>query len=362
MEIYSEASELFLRRMRIMAREILANEVGLPVTRSRFEFKRKLYPLHIVIFEDQKKLGDYDSSQWRIGLSKRLMREAKDAVIRDVLRHEIAHLMTHLEFGDQVQAHGSEFKSVCTRFGWSHEISSAALELANANESYEGDASGEKLLARLKKLMALSESSNPHEAELATTKANELLIRHNLDRLDLNQADEVYVIPVLLSPRSNTKMHAIYEILKTFYVAPVFTKRQGQVALDVVGDRTAVKFAEYVAGFLSHELDRLWEVAKKENQLKGMRAKNSFFAGLARGYVSKIKEAQKSFDQAALIKVDHQSQLMLKRVYGRLSSTSSQSRVDSSAHNHGTKAGRNLTIRPGVERSSRHGGYLTYDS
>lgn len=348
--------------MRIMAREILANEVGLPVTRSRFEFKRKLYPLHIVVFEDANKLGDYDPTQWRIGLSKRLMREARDAVIRDILRHEIAHLITHLEFGEGVQAHGQEFKNICARYGWMSEISSAKLDLTTANEEYEGDLAGDKLLAKLKKLMALSESSNIHEAKLATTKANELLIRHNLDRLDVSQADEVYVLPVLFAARANAKMHAIYEILKTFYVAPVFTKRNGQVALDVVADRTGVRYAEYVARFLSHELDRLWLEGKKENNLKGARAKNSFFAGLARGYVSKIKESQKSFESQALVRVENESQLMLKRVYGRLSSTNSQSRTDHQAMGHGTKAGRDLTIRPGVEHSGSRGKLISFNS
>lgn len=345
-----------------MAKEILAKEVGLSFSRSRFEWRGRLYPLHLVIFEDQKKLGDYDYSQWRIGLSKRLMREAKDAVIRDVLRHEIAHLMTHLEFGHEVQAHGTEFKSICARYGWDSEVSSSSLELLRANESYEGDLAGEKLLARLKKLMALSESSNPHEAELATSKANELLVRHNLERIELEMADEVYVVPVLFSAKANAKMHAIYEILKTFYVAPVFTKRRGLVALDVVADKTGVAFAEYVASFLSHELDRLWEVTKKEQKLKGARAKNSFYAGVARGYVSKIKDSQKSFSQTALIKVENESMQMLKRVYSRLSSTSSNSKTDMSAMNHGTSAGRNLTIRAGVERRGASGRLLSYDT
>ena len=348
--------------MRIMAREILTKEVGLKFSRSRFEWQGKLYPLHLVVFEDQKKLGDYDHSQWRIGLSKRLMREAKDAVIRDVLRHEIAHLITHLLHGAEIFPHGPEFQEVCARYNWPKEVSSAALDLNSANENYTGDLVGEKLLIRLKKLMALAESSNPHEAEVATTKANELLVRHNLERIDLEQMEEVYVLPVLFAARTNSKMHAIYEILKTFFVAPVFTKRQGKIALDVVGDLTSVQFAHYVAGFLDAEFERLWLVAKNKQKLKGMVAKNSFYAGIGRGYVAKIKDAQKVFETKQIVRAEHASLMMLKRVYGRLSSTQSHSKTDATALNAGNQAGQKLTIRSAVERQASAGYLLSYDT
>ncbi len=291
------------------------------------------------------------------------MRQAKDAVIRDVLRHEIAHMMTHLYYGTNIDAHGTEFKNICSRYGWSHEISKATLDIASANDSYEGDLKTEKLLAKLQKLMALSESTNTHEAELAMSKANELLIKHNLDRLEVDQDDEVvYVLPVMFSAKSNAKMHAVYEILKTFYVAPVFTKRQGQVALDIVGDQASVKIAEYVSFFLQDELERLWIKAKKENDLKGLRAKNSFFSGVARGYVEKIQNSQKEFHQSALVKVQGSSQKMLARVYGRLSSTSSSSKADSSALHAGSNAGKKMNIRTGIEKRGNQGHLLSYDT
>tara|TARA_R110000868_G_scaffold198528_1_gene445065 strand:- start:114 stop:1154 length:1041 start_codon:yes stop_codon:yes gene_type:complete len=346
-----------------MAREILEKEVGLNLNRSRFEWRGRLYPLHIVVFEDHQKLGSYDSSQWRIGLSLKLLKNAKDAVTRDVLRHEIAHMMTHLEFGDGVKPHGAEFKSVCDKLGFDHSIASASLELESANDSYEGDLAGEKILGRIKKLMALSESPNAHEAELATKKANELLIRHNLARLEVDANDtEVYVLPVMFAAKSNTKMHAVYEILKTFFVAPVFTKRSGKVALDVVGDKTSVQVAEYVAHFLDGELERLWLEAKKEKKLSGLRAKNSFFAGVARGYVSKLEESHKEYSKPALIKINQHTKELLARVYGRLSSTSSGSKADHNALNIGNSAGKKLSIRSGVESRSSKRYLLNHDS
>tara|TARA_R110000868_G_scaffold334233_5_gene594972 strand:- start:7250 stop:8290 length:1041 start_codon:yes stop_codon:yes gene_type:complete len=346
-----------------MAREILEEEIGLKLNRSRFEWRGRLYPLHIVVFEDDHKLGSYDSSQWRIGLSLKLLKHAKDAVTRDVLRHEIAHMMTHLEFGENLKPHGQEFKSVCDKLGFDHKISNASLELETANDSYEGDLAGEKVLNRIKKLMALSESPNAHEAELATKKANELLIRHNLERLELDPFDsEVYVLPVMFAAKSNTKMHAVYEILKTFFVAPVFTKRNGKVALDVVGDRTSVKVAEYVASFLEGELERLWLQAKKTQKLSGLRAKNSFFAGVAKGYVTKLEESHKEYSRPALIKINQHSKELLARVYGRLSSTSSGSKADHNALNIGNSAGKKLSIRAGVESTSSKRYLLNHDS
>lgn len=47
----------------------------------------------------------------------------------------------------------------------------------------------QKLVERIKKLLALSESSNENEAAIAAQKAQELLVLHNLELSDLSESD-----------------------------------------------------------------------------------------------------------------------------------------------------------------------------
>ena len=69
--------------------------------------------------------------------------------------------------------------------------------------------------------------------------------------------------------------------------------------IEVTGSRTNVELADYVANFLDQELERLFSVYQKEHSdLKGQRAKNSFFKGMAEGYVEKIKKTQKEVSLA----------------------------------------------------------------
>ena len=209
------------------------------------------------------------------------------------------------------------------------------------------------MLERLKKLLALTSSDNPHERELATLKANQLLLEHNLDMTrQVHPEDEtVYVKRVLEATRKQTKHVSIYEILKTFYVSPVFNHGRGIFYLEVIGDKTTVELAEYVAHFLDHQLEVMWKEAKKNNPtFKNIAAKNSFFRGVAKGYVEKIesqkKQAAQSFE-LALIEKNLAKQM--KMVYSRIGHSSMNSgSLHSGANAAGIESGRNLSIKPGI--------------
>jgi len=357
MQIYSQTINTFINKVKVWTKEILSQEMNLSVRRNRFEFNGYLVPLNVVVFEHPSQLGRFEPHTYQIGLNKRLMLLAKDTVIKNILKHELAHLICYLKFG-HVQHHGAEFKSVCEQYGFSKDISAASAQLDSLNEKIEGDLPSEKLLARVKKLMALGSSNNPHEAQMATAKANELLLKHNLNSLSQKQNDdeEVCLKRVLSAKRNNAKLNAIYEILGSFFVQPVFSHGKGQVFLEVVGNRVNVELADYVANFLDKELEALYKNAQKDNpNLKGTAKKNAFLKGVAAGYLQKIKEYQK-VDQHSkeLVSLKGVLKEQVDLVYGRLSySKSSSGRTCSESKNLGTKAGKGLSIRPGVSNKKK---------
>ena len=297
MLLYSKTITSFIQKIKKMAHQIMKDEMGLTVRRSRFVWRGYLYPLHFVVFEDPKKLGYFDCTNYQIGLHKKLMFLAKDEVIKDILRHELAHFYSFLLHGDsfpQLEAHGKEYNEVCRGFRWEQNVFRAYSDLEKDNLLAPVNKDFDRLKEKIEKLMALSESDNPHEAERATLKANEYLLKYNIQNLGSLQKEEIsetVVLSVLKEKRLNASLNALYDILGYFYVQPVINRNLEGVSLDVVGSRLNVEIADYVAKFLKNEFERLWKNSqKKDPQLKGIKKKNSYIYGLARGFCTKLKK------------------------------------------------------------------------
>lgn len=352
MIIYDSTTLAFIQKTEQMLREVL-KDCGVSVRRSRFLWKNFLYPIHVVVFEG-KEWGHFNAPYFQIGLNRRLIWSAKDSVVRDVLRHELAHYFTLLEYGN-VSPHGKEFHEICTCFGFPESVSAATMNLEEENLAKVGDLHSERILEKVKKLLSLAQSANAHEAELATIKANQLLLRHNLDYVE--KEETLYLDRLLARSRKDDKLTAIYEILRHFIVRPVISMGKGTVCLEVTGTKTNVTLARYVAEFLDRELDHQWELARKEHDLSGLRAKNSFFLGMARGFDDKMKGVKEEFspeDRTALVKVEKNLDENVRMIYRRLGTVSSGRQTDHEAREVGKEKGRNLSIRHGVEGKAKN--------
>ena len=355
MKVYSETIHLFTRKCEKYLKEIITNETDILLKRSRFQINKYTYPLHIVAFVHQSKLGYFDPLTFQIGINQNLMFLAKESVIKDILRHEFAHYLNSILNPNATHHHGIEFKSICEKFNWSKSISKASMNITLANESIQGELHTEKLIRKVKALLKLAESDNPNEAQLATLKANQLLIKHNIKSLNSNIDDsKIYAKALISFKRKNAKLNCIYEILKHFLVKPVIVYGSGKVTLEVSGDKANIELAEYVADFMDKELDHLW---KNNNQgLKGLKAKNSFIMGIAKGYDEKMHNLKKDFskdEQKSLIVLNNNLDKKLNLIYQRLSHVGSNRSIDSNAYESGKKAGKNLTINSALKNKTK---------
>lgn len=354
MRVYSETIFSFIEKCEKMLKDILKNETALNVRRKRFERGGYLYPIDVVAFEGEN-LGYFDPERYQIGINSALLYKAKDNVIKDILRHELAHYLTTIEFGLNLMPHGREFKLICERHGWPSEISKASMNVELANLT-EGDTKSEKTLSKVKNLLKLAESSNPHEAELATLKANQLLLKHNLKYAQTFSDEKLYVKVLMTQKRRNAKIGAVYDILRHFMVRPVLSYGKNKVSLEATGSKTNLELADYVASFLNEELERQWNVIKAEKGLKGVKAKNSFFVGMARGYQEKVQKMEREFsseESKSLVIISQKLDRQVERIYNRLSNASTGSKTDPNSYNLGKKAGNSLTINKGVKGSGK---------
>lgn len=355
MLIYNQTTNAFIRRVRLYLKELVA-ELGFDYGTTRVKINNMTYPLNLVVFEGDQRLGFYDHHSFRLGLNLKLIYLANSDVLRDIIKHELAHFLTAIFYPAAHAPHGPEFLAICSRFKLPDYVAAARVNLDQANE-LQLDQRSEKVLRQVKKLLALAASNNQHEAEMATSKANQLLLRHNLELIDLrqeerNQEEDTFVHQVLTAKRQSAKLHAIYQILTTFYVYPVFHQGRGEVRLEVIGNRPSVELAEYVADFLDRHLEELWTIEQKRNpKLKGAVAKNSFFRGVASGHCQRINQLQQASSKE-LVVLQQNLERCVEQVYSRLGSSHSRSSFCPHSHALGKSAGEKLSIIPGVKHES----------
>ncbi|MCH9613568.1 MAG: hypothetical protein SP1CHLAM54_05730 [Chlamydiia bacterium] len=300
-QLYSKLILSFLSNVKKRALEILADEMHL--------HSIKGYPLHFTVFEDPNLLGYYKPDLYEIGISKTLL--GTDHWV-DVLRHELAHFYTHFKHGNTQTPHGHEFQTTCDKFSWGAHIKQATSIKTTKQR-------------QLEKLLALSQSTNPHEAESALLKAQSLATE-----LPEPETDTLALARPITVKRATQKLHAIASITRTFGISVVLNRGQTHTYLELIGYPENVKLATQTALFLSHELEELY---KNEQTLKGMRAKNAFFTGLAEGYLAKLNK------ETALIPAPP-----ITMIYPRLSSA----RIQTSNHfarKLGQKRGKNLSLK-----------------
>ncbi len=324
--VFSENILLFLKRIRSEANLIISREVGLPLQKGGFVLKDILYKPSFVLFEHPKTAGFFNPLTLEIGLNKAFLLEPEQDLVKDVLRHEIAHLLTYIAYGCDAQDHGGLFHKTCRMYGWGDSVSSASMEPADKStgESPEGDLR-RVVFEKVKKLLALASSENPHEAEMAALKANQILLRHNLGiikEIGMDVGPEVFMKRVLTAKRISQKLVAIADILRTFLVSPVFNRVAGTVYLELTGEKTNIEIGEYVGVFLDRRLEELWARVKKEGKCPaGPNKKNSFMRGVSCGYLAKAKNTVRQYSHEecrALCLVQETLDKRLGLVYPRL--------------------------------------------
>lgn len=354
--IFRKTSLAFQKKCLNIARELLSSKFNIQVRRSRFIFEGYHYPLNLVVFDHPNQLGFFNIKNYRIGINKRLMFESTERVLQNIICHELAHYICYLKHPDHEKAHGLEFQSLCRSYNLNEEVSRASINIAQEAAKSINQEHDYKIIKKISKILKLSASSNFHESKMATLKANELLLKHNLESLylseeELDQQDTVMKI-VLVARKNNAKLHAINEILSLFYVYPIFNYGKKQVYLEVIGTRVNVEMAHYVADFLDKKMDDLWLNTKKNDpRLKGPRAKNSFFKGVAEGFIQKMKTGHSELLQShskEVIKINKNLTDRVHQVYPKLTRSLVTQSHDIFAKRTGHAKGKELIINPAL--------------
>lgn len=221
------------------------------------------------------------------------------------------------------------------------------------------------VLDRLRKLMALSKSDNPHEASLAAEIAQKLMVQHHLDEFDLAEAERAPEEPVAdqgaIEPERDGQPRRIpsWEVFLASAVSKSVDCRiyyTPGVRISVVGRQSDAQVARYLFMYLSRTVRRLADDFWKhegDRQQGAARWKHGFRLGvvetirkrLSAGYRRAVEEATQG-DESKAIQLFERGDKVDRWMHDnlRLGSSRSVRYASTSGHEVGQRAGASIDL------------------
>jgi hypothetical protein len=217
------------------------------------------------------------------------------------------------------------------------------------------------IIEKVKKLLALSQSSNAHEAAAAAAKANALIDEYRLsvgqlqdtsneDPLTHDQSE-----PLLQADRAMRWRKTLAQALTKHYGCYIWNNTARRTVYYVVaGRKSDVEVLRYMFAYISLECERI-----TQNQAKGRG--RTFAESYRRGFVdgvlsqlqaSRATAVKASSDPMALVKLDDRAKDAEALVKGNVrlekGKKASYSRTDANAFYSGQSAGKALHLGSGL--------------
>lgn len=322
-------------------------------------FGEKLKPPVIALVESAQHLGRWVPANRRIEMARSFVMKRPWQEVLAVLQHEMAHQFVDEVLGVRDESpHGETFRSVCEARG----IDARAAGAPIVNPEIAADV--DRVLERIRKLLALAGSDNQHEAEAAMQRAHELMLRHNVDAASTKRS---YTVRHLGDPtkRCTRVETAVLSLLSEFFfvkviVVPAFVPHLGKrgKVYEIAGTLANVEMAEHVYGFLLATAERLWAENRSDARVRSGRDRLSYQDGVIRGFREKLLADRKTFKGTGLVWVGDSD---LDRFYAtrhpRIVTRKTTARYDG-AHAAGREAGRSVVLHKPVATSTNGGRLL----
>lgn len=307
------------------------------------------------------KWGTWSSEKNEICLSRNLVLNHPWDAVREILLHETAHQFAEQVLGDHDEApHGPKFRKACFLL---RADPRASREYKPLDERVFHGSPGpeDKIMRRVKKLMALAQSRNQHEAEAAMAKAHEFIARYNIDLLSRDEDRDFFSVfagkPAL---RHFREEYRLANLLRDFYYVysiwvPAYVVEKGKMGnvLEISGTLQNVKIAGYVYDYIMRYIDSQWRRYNKDKGLSRYR-KTDFALGVIEGFHSKLEaqagKEERIKEKFGLVRIE--DPLLRKHIrykYPRVAAVRRKGlRSDRRVVNDGIDAGRDLVISRGI--------------
>jgi len=222
----------------------------------------------------------------------------------------------------------------------------------------------ESILAKIHKLLALATSDNENEAAVAASKAQSLLIQHNISEDELENFNSVKsekVVQVRTAGKNARNRSAWYGTLAHIVAkANLCNLLIDGSGLIWIGKKTNIEVAEYIFDNLARDLTRISDMVFKQyqrenpyNSTHGKTWKNNFYHGANQSIrerlnanLRQLKEADKI--NALVVRSDIELEEYMKVHYPRLTYVRTSYSSSRSGFEAGKAAGRAIGFRSGI--------------
>lgn len=331
---------------------------------------RLVLPFPVLALSDGiQTLGSWSQSTRCLRISRYLIQTHSWSVVVQVLKHEIAHQWAAELSGALGRPHDDEFLRCCERLGVLPPFRRARLaicDLEAAEALFTSRGRQDYRVGRIRKLLALSESSHIHEAEAAVAKAHQLMQKYQIEA-GVALSDEPFCSVLIdrKKKRIGRYQHHICRILSDFFfvrciILPLYDARRDEVfrVIELLGSRTNVAIGEYCYRFLENQLAILWRAYKSSGAAAGQ--KNSYFLGVLQGVYANLQANRGSRNgggnsaqsQALLVTAGDRLDNYVAARYPRLVRRKGKGLVvDSESYSTGLVDGRKLRLSKGVTKT-----------
>lgn len=261
----------------------------------------------------KKNLAHWDASKREIAFSRSFVHQYPWDAVREVLIHEMAHQYAHevLLCHDET-AHGPGFRKACQILRANPKASGTYRPLTDRlRESETSDE--DKILLKIRKLLALGESKNQFEAESALSKARMMIKKFNVS-VSAHKEDPSFISMFVGEPalrrfkedylltRLLVDHYGVFGIWISAYV--MHKGKMGRV-FEITGRPENVKTAAYVYDFIINQMNMAWELYNKGKAFNRYH-KSDFACGLIQGFRSGLDHEKNEMDTVKT----HQTDLM----------------------------------------------------
>jgi hypothetical protein len=213
----------------------------------------------------------------------------------------------------------------------------------------------ESIIAKMKKLFSLAKSDNPNEAKVAMERAQDMMIKHNIEMREV-KADNTYTSAESDGfKRESMEDKYINSILTNYFYVDIVKggTRYGEKRFTYVGEASNVEMAMYVRDYLLRTFQTLWKKYKKEHNLQSS-SKQSFYLGLFKGFCAKMEEqlaqAVESYGKELVLVKDPKVEEKVQEMFPNASKMPSKKvrNSDPGAYNDGFEKGKKINVNRGV--------------
>lgn len=325
--------------------------------------------------------GEWHKDSRTIVFSGKLLRNYEAAAVEYVMRHEVAHQIVDEIFDIEGLPHGEAWERACKIV----DIEANRCASSDFLIGFQGRFSS-NLIEKIRKLIIHGNDNavTREESELFLTKAQELMIRHNIDMRVLNggEGKRFYIKRPVgpLMARKNSWVGGMATLVSNYYdVRCIYTYCNNKRRIEFFGDPSNLDIAEYIFHALLNQGEYLWEEYKNNHQAKVKNdetyrqnigvynnklysriSKSAFMAGLISGYEAKLS-MEKSIildkidkeDKAIILSSDG----MLDEAYEKQYNPSKGQRYTTRGQGYsaGYVAGSKLSLSQGVRGGSTRG-------